>query len=77
VTIAMNKTGHWTGLRRGRGPREVRQNGREWLYVLMGRPASARGAASALIMPELNTGVLNLFLEQFLRGVADGGCMRC
>jgi transposase len=49
---------------RGSRPRAVRQNGREWLYVLMAVCVST-GAASALIMPELNTEVLNLFLEQF------------
>ncbi len=49
---------------KGSRPRAVRQNGREWLYVLMAVCAST-GAASALIMPGLNTGVLNLFLEQF------------
>jgi transposase len=49
---------------RGSRPRAVRQNGREWLYVLMA-VCAATGAASALIMPELNTEVLNLFLEQF------------
>jgi transposase len=30
------------------------------------------GGASALIMPELNTAVVNLFLEQFARGLPDG-----
>src|SRR3954469_11101585 len=30
------------------------------------------GAASALIMPELNAGVLNLFLEQFSRELPAG-----
>jgi transposase len=49
---------------RGSRPRAVRQNGREWLYVLMA-VCVGTGAASALIMPELNAGVLNLFLEQF------------
>jgi transposase len=49
---------------KGSRPRAVRQNGREWLYVLMAVCAST-GSASASIMPELNTGVLNLFLEQF------------
>lgn len=49
---------------KGSRPRAVRQNGREWLYVLMAVCVST-GAASALIMPELNTEVLNLFLEQF------------
>src|SRR3954454_21903291 len=49
---------------KGSRPRAVRQNGREWLYVLMA-VCVGTGAASAVIMPELNTGVLNLFLEQF------------
>ena len=44
----------------------MRQNGREWLYVLMAVCAST-GAASALIVPELNTAVVNLFLKQFSR----------
>ncbi len=50
--------------RKGSRPWAVRQNGREWLYVLMA-VCAATGAASALIMPELNTAVVNLFLEQF------------
>jgi transposase len=49
--------------RRGSRPRAVRQNGRQWLYVLMA-VCAATGAASGLIMPELNTAVINLFLEQ-------------
>ncbi len=57
--------------RKGSRPRAVRQNGREWLYVLMAVCAGT-GAASALIMPELNTGVLNLFLEQFARELPEG-----
>jgi transposase len=56
---------------RGSRPRAVRQNGREWLYVLMAVCVST-GAASALIMPELNTEVLNLFLEQFSRELPGG-----
>ncbi len=56
---------------RGSRPRAVRQNGREWLYVLMA-VCVGTGAASALIMPELNAGVLNLFLEQFSRGLPAG-----
>ena len=51
---------------KGSRPRAVRQNGREWLYVRMAVCLST-GSASALIMPELNTGVLNLFLEQLAR----------
>ena len=56
---------------KGSRPRAVRQNGREWLSVLMAVCVST-GAASALIMPELNTGVLNLFLEQFWRELPAG-----
>ena len=52
--------------RKGSRPRVVRQNGREWLYVLMA-VCAATGMASALIMPELNTAVVNLFLEQLAR----------
>jgi transposase len=57
--------------RRGSRPRAVRQNGREWLYVL-GAVCAGTGATSALIMPELNTAVLNLFLEQFSRELPEG-----
>jgi transposase len=57
--------------RKGSRPRAVRQNGREWLYVLMA-VCAATGATSALIMPELNTAVVNLFLEQFSRELAAG-----
>ena len=56
---------------KGSRPRAVRQNGREWLYVLMAVGVST-GSASALIMPELNTVVLNLFLEQFARELPKG-----
>jgi transposase len=56
---------------KGSRPRAVRQNGRQWLYVLMAVCAST-GAASALIMPELDAGVLNLFLEQFSRELPAG-----
>jgi transposase len=57
--------------RKGSRPRAVRQNGREWLYVLMAVCVTT-GAASALIMPDLNSGVVNLFLEQFSRGLPAG-----
>jgi transposase len=56
---------------KGSRPRAVRPNGREWLYVLMAVCVST-GSASALIMPELNTVVLNLFLEQFARELPKG-----
>jgi transposase len=56
---------------KGSRPRRVRQNGREWLYVLMA-VCAATGTASALIMPELNTAVVNLFLEQLARDLPVG-----
>ena len=56
---------------KGSRPRAVRQNGRQWLYVLMA-VCVGTGAASALIMPELNTGVLNLFLEWLSRELPAG-----
>jgi transposase len=57
--------------RRGSRPRAVRQNGREWLYVLMA-VCVGTGATSALIMPGLDTEVLNLFLEQFSKELPAG-----
>jgi len=56
---------------KGSRPRAVRQNGREWLYVLMA-VCAATGEASALIMPELNTAVINLFLEQLSHDLPAG-----
>jgi len=57
--------------RRGSRPRRVRQNGRESLYVLTAVYALS-GAAFGLIMPELNTAVVNLFLKEFARQLAPG-----
>jgi transposase len=57
--------------RKGSRPRAVRQNGREWLYVMIA-VCAVTGDASALIMPELNTAVVNLFLEQFARELPAG-----
>jgi transposase len=57
--------------RKGSRPRAVRPNGRVWLYVLMA-VCAATGAASALIMPELNTAVVDLFLEQFSHELPGG-----
>jgi transposase len=57
--------------RRGSRPRAVRQTGFTSLYVLAATCA-ATGAVSALIMPELNTAVVNLFLEQFSRELPAG-----
>jgi transposase len=57
--------------RRGSRPRAVRQNKFTSLYVLAA-VCAATGGVSALIMPELNTAVLNLFLEQFSRELPAG-----
>ncbi len=48
--------------RKGSQPRAVRQNGREWLHMRIA-VCVGTGAASARIVPEWNTAVLNLFLE--------------
>ena len=64
-----------TGARRGSPPRAVRQTGFTSLYVLAAVFA-ATGAMSAVIMPTLNTEVVNLFLEQFSASCPPG-CMRC
>jgi transposase len=57
--------------RRGSRPRRVRQDGRESLSVLTA-VCAASGAAVGLVMPELNTAVVNLFLEEFSRRLAPG-----
>jgi putative transposase len=57
--------------RRGSRPRRVRQDGRESLYVLTA-VCAASGAAAGLVMPELNTAVINRFLEEFSRQLAAG-----
>jgi transposase len=51
---------------RGSRPRAVRQTEYTFLFVLVAVCAST-GAVSALVMPELNTAVVNLFLDQFAR----------
>jgi transposase len=57
--------------RRGSRPRRARQDGRESLDVLTA-VCAASGAAVGLVMPELNTAVVNLFLEEFSRRLAPG-----
>ena len=49
----------------------MRQTGFTSLYVLAA-VCAATGAMSAVIMPTLNTEVVNLFLEQFLRQLPAG-----
>ena len=56
---------------KGSRPRAVRQIRSTALYVLVAVCIST-GASSALIMPELNADVLNLFLEQMSRGLPAG-----
>jgi transposase len=57
--------------RRGSRPRRVRQNGRTSLSVLTAACAAV-GAVAGLIVPELNTEVVNLFLEQLSGQLAVG-----
>jgi transposase len=57
--------------RQGSRPRAVRQTGFTSLYVLAA-VCAATGAVSALIMPKMNTAVINLFLEQFSRELPAG-----
>jgi transposase len=56
---------------KGSRPRRVRQAGYTFLFVLVAVCAGT-GDASALIMPELNAEVLNLFLGQFSRELPAG-----
>jgi transposase len=56
---------------KGSRPRAVRQNGRQWLYVLTA-VGIGTGTSSALLMPELNAAVINVFLEQFGRELPAG-----
>jgi transposase len=51
---------------RGSRPRAVRQTQYSYLFVLVA-VCAATGSVSALVMPELNAAVVNLFLEQFAR----------
>jgi transposase len=57
--------------RRGSRPRAVRQTGFSSLYVLAA-VCAATGTMSALIMPALNTAVVNRFLEQLSRELPAG-----
>ena len=57
--------------RKGSRPRGVRQNQYTCLYVLTA-VCVGTGAASGLISPTLNVGVVNLFLEQFARELPAG-----
>src|SRR5262249_38021373 len=57
--------------RRGSRPRRVRQDGRESLYVLTAVCAASR-AAVGLVVPGVDTAVVNLLLEELSRGLATG-----
>ena len=57
--------------RTGSRPRGVRQNQYTYLYVLTA-VCVGTGAASGLIAPTLDVGVVNLFLEQFSRELPAG-----
>ena len=58
---------------RGSRPRAVRQTGFTSLYVLAA-VCAATGAMSAVIMPTLNTEVVNLFLDQLRASCPPGAC---
>ena len=51
---------------RGSRPRVVRQTKYEWLYV-MGAVCPATGQTVGLLSPNMNTSIINVFLEQFTR----------
>jgi transposase len=51
---------------RGSRPRAVRQTQYTYLFVMVA-VCAATGAVSALVMPQLDAAVINLFLEQFAR----------
>ena len=57
--------------KKGSRPRGVRQTQYGYLYVLTA-VCVGTGAASGLISPALNVGVVNLFLEQFARELPAG-----
>ena len=57
--------------RKGSRPRGVRQTQYSYLYVLTA-VCVGTGAASGLIAPTLNVGVVNLFLEQLSRELPAG-----
>lgn len=57
--------------RKGSRPRAVKQTQHGYLYLLTA-VCSATGAASGLIAPTLNVGVVNIFLEQFSKELPVG-----
>lgn len=55
----------------GSRPRAVRQTQYDYLYVL-GAVCPASGQSVGLLVPHLDTGVVNVFLEQFARELQPG-----
>jgi transposase len=56
--------------RRGTRPTAVRQTEYQYLWVL-GAVCPETGHAEGLLSPQLNTQIVNLFMEQFSRNLAD------
>lgn len=54
----------------GSRPRAVRQTQYQYVYVV-GAACAQSGQAEAIIVPYLNTAVINLFLEQFSAALPD------
>jgi transposase len=59
----------WVWARRGSRPRAVRQTRYDWLYVI-GAVCPQTGQSVGLLSPHINTDVMNVFLEQFVREVS-------
>lgn len=55
----------------GSRPRAVRQTEYDYLWVI-GAVCPETGQAEGLLSPQLNTGVINIFLEQFSQSLAEG-----
>lgn len=55
----------------GSRPRAVRQTQYQYVYVV-GAACALTGQAEAIIVPHLNTDVINLFLEQFSAALEQG-----
>ena len=55
---------------RGSRPRAVRQTKYEWLYVV-GSVCPITGRSSGLLSPYINGEIINIYLQQFSREIAE------
>ena len=55
--------------RRGSRPRTVHQTKYDWLYVI-GAVCPETGRTAGLISPNINTSIINVFFEQFIKEVS-------